>query len=73
LLPDDHPLRQAIEEQNYQSSASTRFRYPDPAGRLPKELPKEEIDRRLDDVRKFIGLVKTHVYGSANTPNGTGL
>lgn len=73
LLPDDHPLRQAIEEQNYQSSASTRFRYPDPAGRLPKELPKEEIDRRLDDARTFIGLVKTHVYGSANKPNGTGL
>lgn len=72
LLPDEHPLRQAIEDQNYQSSASTKFRYPDPVGRLPKELPKDEIDRRLNDVRKFIDLVKTHIYGSAYKPKGAG-
>ena len=65
LLPDTHPLRQVIEAQNYHSPASTRFRYPDPAGRLPRELPKEEILRRLDDARAFIKLVKRHVYGAA--------
>ncbi len=65
LLPDAHPLRQVIEAQNYHSAASTRFRYPDPAGRLPKELPKEEISRRLDDAREFIKRVKRPIYGAS--------
>lgn len=72
LLPNDHPLRQAIEDQNYHSSASTKFRYPDPVGRLPKELPKDEIRRRLNDVREFIEQVKNHIYGAAYRPKDAG-
>lgn len=70
LLPVGHPLRQAIEDQNYHSPASTKFRYPDPVGRLPKELPKDEIQRRLDDVRGFLDEVKSHIYGAAYAPKG---
>ena len=64
-LPVGHALRQAIEAQNYHSPASTRYRYPDPSGRLPKELPTDEIRRRLADVRAFVDLVRSHVYGTS--------
>jgi HEPN domain-containing protein len=72
LLPADHPMRDAIEAQNHHSPASTRYRYPDPAGRLPKEPPKERILQLVDEVRDFINLVKKHVYGSSpELPAGT--
>jgi len=61
LLPADHKLRDAIEAQNYHSSASTRFRYPDPAGRLPAPLPPEEIKRRLEDAKAFLDITYRHV------------
>lgn len=61
LLPPDHPLRAAIEAQNYHSAASTRFRYPDPAGNVPRALPPDEIRRRLVDVRGFLDLVTRHI------------
>lgn len=70
LLPDDHPLRQAIEDQNYHSPASTRFRYPDPVGRLPVELSKDEIQRRLDHVRAFLDRVEQYIRGAARAPGG---
>lgn len=58
LLPPNHPMRQLIEAQNYHSSASTRYRYPDPAGRLPQPPPQDEIKRRIDDVTLFSNAVK---------------
>ena len=61
LLPLDHPLRNAIEAQNYQSSASTRYRYPDPSGRLPRPLEPEEIRRRIADVTAFLAEVEAFV------------
>jgi HEPN domain-containing protein len=61
LLPDGHPLKEAIEAQNYHSSASTRYRYPDPAGRVPMEPKADEIRRRLADVRNFLDTVKAHI------------
>lgn len=73
LLPIGHPLRDVIEGQNYHSPASTKFRYPDLMGRLPKELSKDEIKDRLDDVRAFIDTVKSHIYGVAHTPAGPDL
>lgn len=57
LLPNDHPMRARIEEQNYQSSASTQYRYPDPAGRLPNPPTAEEIARRIADVTAFLHAV----------------
>lgn len=71
LLPEGHPMRDAIEAQNYHSPASTRYRYPDPAGRLPRELKKEEINRRLEDVREFIRAVREHIYEASPKPSGT--
>lgn len=68
LLPEGHPLRESIEAQNYHSGASTRFRYPDPSGRVPLELSKDEIQRRLLDVRKFLDLVEAHVAKPAVGP-----
>ena len=61
LLPLDHPLRDAIEAQNYQSSASTRYRYPDPAGRMPQPPAQDEIRRRIADVTRFLDEVRAFV------------
>jgi HEPN domain-containing protein len=61
LLPLDHPLRNAIEAQNYQSSASTRYRYPDPSGRLPQPPAGDEIRRRIADVTGFLAEVEAFV------------
>jgi HEPN domain-containing protein len=61
LLPHDHPMRAKIEAQNYHSSASTRYRYPDPAGRLPAPPAADEIRHRVDDVSAFLSVVREFV------------
>lgn len=61
LLPLEHPMRPLIEEQNYHSSASTRYRYPDPAGRLPQPPTAEEMRRRFEDVARFRAAVERFV------------
>jgi HEPN domain-containing protein len=61
LLPVDHPMRPLVEARNYQSSASTRYRYPDPAGRVPQPPAAEEIRRRLADVTEFKEVVERFV------------
>jgi hypothetical protein len=60
-MPTAHPMRDRIEAQNYQSSASTRYRYPDPAGRLPQPPGADEIRRRVADVSAFLDEVTTFV------------
>jgi HEPN domain-containing protein len=61
LLPTGHPMRETIEAQNYHSPASTRYRYPDPAGRLPKPPSADEIERRIEDVSAFLDAVARFV------------
>jgi HEPN domain-containing protein len=61
LLRAEHPMRDRIEAQNYQSSASTRYRYPDPAGRLPQPPGADEIRRRVADVSAFLDEVAKFV------------
>jgi HEPN domain-containing protein len=66
LLPLDHPMRAHIEAQNYHSSASTRYRYPDPAGRLPSPPGREEMQRRRDDAERFVDAVRRFVSRPEN-------
>lgn len=54
-------MRNSIEAQNYHSPASTRYRYPDAAGRLPQAPSREEIERRVADVSAFLDEVTRFV------------
>lgn len=61
LLPPAHPMREIIEDQDYHSPASTRYRYPAPSGRLPQAPDKEEIQRRIADVTAFLDEVIKYI------------
>lgn len=65
LLPSGHPMRELIEAQNHHSPASTRYRYPDPSGRLPREPSDAKIKQLIAEVREFIDAVKEHVHGQS--------
>lgn len=68
LLPKDHPMRDLIEAQNHHSPASTRYRYPDPSGRVPRPPSDESIKRLIFEVQDFINAVRAHVAGGATPP-----
>lgn len=61
LLPPEHPMRARIEAQNYHSPASTKYRYPDAAGRLPHEPDSTDMRRRIADVTAFLDEVRQFV------------
>lgn len=61
LLPTAHPMRAKIEAQNYHSPASTRYRYPDAAGRLPAEPSSADIEKRVAEVTAFLDAVRQFV------------
>lgn len=71
MLPSEHPLRNLIEAQNHLSTASTKYRYPDVFGRVPKEPSETNIRIMISEVRDFVEVVKDYVNrGLLPTPIG---
>lgn len=60
-LPSAHPMRSAVMALDHLSPASTRFRYPDPRGHVPRIPTLTTLDRQLSEVRAFIELVRDHL------------
>lgn len=63
LLPGDHTMRAAIMELDSigLSTASTRYRYPDPSGRVPRPPRPDEMSSRIAKVEAFMELVQNHL------------
>ena len=69
LLPNLHELREAILDLDRLSSASTKFRYPNPAGRLAQPpMPADLLDD-IDEVGRFIERAK-HFVRNARPGSG---
>lgn len=69
LLPISHEMREGILALDRLSSASTKFRYPNPAGRLaqppmPADLLDdiEEVGRFIDSARNFARIAREPLY-----------
>jgi hypothetical protein len=60
-LPEDHPLRPAINALDRFSTAATKYRYPSPTGRLAAPPSKDELTAGIAEVRTFIEEVRRHV------------
>ena len=58
-LPKEHPLRDRVAGLDRHSGASTFFRYPSPAGRLPTPPDSETLDADIADLDVFIREVRT--------------
>lgn len=60
-LPGEHPLRTAVLALDRYSSAATRYRYPNPAGRLAEPPASDSIASGVDEVEAFMRLVQEHL------------
>jgi HEPN domain-containing protein len=60
-LPEDHPLRAAINALDKFSTAATKYRYPSPAGRLAAPPSGDELTAGIVEVGAFIEEVKRYV------------
>lgn len=61
LLPDSHPLKADAKQLDYHSTASSKYRYPDAGGRVPREPTAADIKKRLYEATDFIQLVENHL------------
>jgi HEPN domain-containing protein len=59
-LPAAHPLRTAVNALDKYSSAATKYRYPNPAGRLSRAPAIEEVASSIDEVAAFIARAKEY-------------
>ncbi len=53
-LPDEHPLRSAMQGLGYLKSYATAYRYPKTGGRLPDAIPDEKFDQAAGALRRLI-------------------
>jgi HEPN domain-containing protein len=59
MLPDGHPMKSRINDFDRMSSASTRYRYPTPAGKLVAPPKPAALQHDIEDVERFVDDVKT--------------
>ncbi|WP_159392802.1 HEPN domain-containing protein [Methylobacterium sp. C1] len=59
-LPEEHPLRSAMQGLGFLKSYATAFRYPKTGGRLPEAIPDERFDRASKALRQLIDASAQH-------------
>lgn len=59
-LPEDHPLRAAMQGLGYLKAYATAFRYPKTGGRLPAAIPDDKFDLASTVLRRLIDVSAQH-------------
>lgn len=66
--PTDHPFKARIKALDELSTATTKFRYPSPTGRLANLPSATMLRRTLDDVAGLLRDAKTYASGPQANP-----
>ncbi|MCF4124209.1 HEPN domain-containing protein [Methylobacterium sp. SyP6R] len=59
-LPENHPLRTAMQGLGYLKTYATAFRYPKTGGRLPATIPDDKFDLASGILRRLIDASARH-------------
>ncbi|MGX7708895.1 HEPN domain-containing protein [Methylobacterium sp. Gmos1] len=59
-LPEEHPLRTAMQGLGYLKTYATAFRYPKTGGRLPATIPDSKFDLASSVLRRLIDTSAEH-------------
>ncbi|SFV06413.1 HEPN domain-containing protein [Methylobacterium sp. 174MFSha1.1] len=65
-LPEDHPLRTAMQGLGYLKTYATAFRYPKSGGRLPTTIPDHKFDLASSVLRRLIDASAEHFQVDLN-------